>query len=86
MKDPFEVGRRVSRAILYGKENPYGKPTSGRITTIEKIKRVDLLEFYENKFTLDKGAFFSIGEFGEKDFDVIKEGFSNLKKVLQMRV
>jgi predicted Zn-dependent peptidase len=80
LKDPYEVGRRVSMAILYGKENPYGKPTSGRISTIEGMKRGDILNFYEEKFTQDRGALFSIGEFEEEDFDEIKKNSNNLKK------
>ena len=52
-QDEDNPGVRASealQALLYGESHPYGRPAKGRITTVERIRREDLLAHHAARF------------------------------------
>lgn len=48
LKDPSFVASFVSRALLFGKNSPYGHPLFGTFNTLNNISRNDLLDYHQN--------------------------------------
>lgn len=61
-KDPFEVAKRVSRLALFKEGEDYGKMINGRFSTLEKLDRKTIKEFYEENFSKKEMAFFLVGD------------------------
>jgi zinc protease len=45
--EPGSISSRVSSMLAYGRNHPYGRPTAGYPSTVEKITREDLVRFYD---------------------------------------
>lgn len=44
---PNSISSRVSAMLAYGRSHPYGRPTAGYPSTVEKIAREDLARFHD---------------------------------------
>jgi zinc protease len=44
---PNAISSRLSPMLAYGRNHPYGRPTSGYPSTVEKLTREDLLQFHD---------------------------------------
>lgn len=60
-----ELGARVERCLLYGKESPFGHPVSGRVSSIEKIGKEDISAFYKDHFHPGRAALIAAGDLGD---------------------
>lgn len=52
---PPWIAQRALRALLYGRKHPYGQPEDGRIETVEKLERQDVLNFHSQHY-IPQGA------------------------------
>jgi len=44
---PNSISSRISPMLAYGRNHPYGRPTSGYPTTVEKLTKEDMAQFHE---------------------------------------
>jgi len=45
--EPGSISSRVSSMLAYGRNHPYGRPTAGYPSTVEKITKEDLVRFHD---------------------------------------
>jgi zinc protease len=77
LKDPETVGTKISQMVLWGKDSPYGHLAEGKISTIEKITRDEVVSFYQDISAPKNIAFLAIGGFNESRVDFIKKEIGN---------
>ena len=58
---PTHVARHVSAILLYGKDHPYGRPTSGYPETVESISLDDIRAFYKKHWVSAGGVVVTCG-------------------------
>lgn len=77
LSDPNSVVEREFLKLVYGEEHPLGKPVNGFLTSIEKITRQDILEFYQ-KFLKPQRAYIAVVSDAQPSqiLSLIKEYFS----------
>lgn len=80
-----ELGARVERSLLYGKNSPFGHPVSGRVASVEKITREDILGFYHDKFHPGLTALIAAGDFGEDLKEKAQEMFGSFRNENEIR-
>ena len=60
-----ELGARVERCLLFGKDSPFGHPVSGRVSSVERIGKEDITGFYRKHFAPQRAAMIAAGDLGE---------------------
>ena len=60
--EPGSISMRVSSMLLYGRNHPYGRATSGYPSTVEKLSREDLTRFHETYWTPGQSALILVGD------------------------
>lgn len=59
---PGAISARVSPMLLYGRNHPYGRPTDGYPSSVEKISDEDLKHFHETNWTPGGSALIFVGD------------------------
>lgn len=59
--NPNAVANRVAYMLAFGKDHPYGRPTSGLPSTVEKITRDDLVAFHDRYWKPGSSALVFVG-------------------------
>ena len=62
------VAYRELQGLVYGKENPYGRDSLGKVDDLLQITRADLKYFHENNYSPSKTIFAITGNF---DYDFV---------------
>ncbi len=60
--DPNAIADRVSTSVLYGRDTPYGHPTSGREASIAALRRNDLDAHHQRSFLHQRPTFILVGD------------------------
>lgn len=77
--DPGKISSRVSRAVVYGKNHPYGE--SETETTIENVNVADVQNYYNTYFKPNIAYLAIVGDITKNDAEkLVKEYFGNWKK------
>ncbi len=59
---PNRISERLSLMLVYGRDHPYGRPTAGYPSTVEKITREDLVYFHETYWKPGGSALILVGD------------------------
>ena len=59
---PNAISSRLSSMLAYGRTHPYGRPTSGYPTTVEKLNREDLAQFHDTYWKPGSSALILVGD------------------------
>jgi zinc protease len=59
---PGAISSRVSSMLAFGRNHPYGRPTSGYPSTVEKITREDLVRFHDTYWKPGGAALIFVGD------------------------
>ncbi|MBC8144752.1 MAG: insulinase family protein [bacterium] len=59
--DPGTVTWRVARMMLFGKDHPYGRPSEGLPSTVQKLTAADVAEFHRTWWKPDGSALVFVG-------------------------
>lgn len=77
--DPKAIAAKVSRAVLYGKEHPYGEIANEE--TVSAISVADIQNYYNTYFKPNIGYLAIVGDINKKEAQaLVKKYFSNWKK------
>jgi zinc protease len=60
--DANAIADRVSNGVLFGRETPYGHPSSGREPSIEVLTRDELVDYHERFFLRGRPTFVVVGD------------------------
>lgn len=60
--EPGSISSRVSSMLAYGRNHPYGRPTAGYPSTVEKITREDVVRFYGTYWKPGGSALILVGD------------------------
>jgi zinc protease len=60
--NPNRISALVSPMLLYGRNHPYGRPTAGYPSTVEKISGEDLMHFHATYWTPGGSALILVGD------------------------
>ena len=56
------LAQRAFRALLYGTDHPYGRPSDGYVETVKAITPDDVKKFHESHFGLDRSTLIIVGD------------------------
>ena len=59
---PGTISARVSAMLLYGRNHPYGRPTAGYPSTVEKLTREDLVKLHDTYWKPGSSALILVGD------------------------
>lgn len=77
---PGGISARLVPMLAYGKNHPYGRPTSGYPSTVEKITREDLVRFHDTYWKPAGAALIFVGDITIAEATVLaKENFATWK-------
>jgi predicted Zn-dependent peptidase len=68
-KDPQAVMQVVSRAVLFGKNHPYGHPPTGTIASSAGVTLADLVEFHRRAWRPERATFVVVGDMTRAEVD-----------------
>jgi zinc protease len=71
--NPNAVANRVAYMLAFGKDHPYGKPTSGLPETVKGITRADIESFYKNYWKPGSSAIVFVGNVGLAEAQAMAE-------------
>jgi len=78
--EPGAISARVSAMLAFGRNHPYGRPSSGYPSTIEKIAREDLAHFHQTYWKPDGSAMIFVGDISLAEAtDLAKRSFGAWK-------
>ena len=60
--DPNQISARISPMLAYGRNHPYGHPTLGFPSSVEKITREDLVQFHNTYWKPSGSALIFVGD------------------------
>ena len=72
--EPVEVAADVLAELLYG-EHPYGRLARGRVGTVERLGRADLVEFYRRRFSPRVATLVACGDLPDDFEDLVAARF-----------
>jgi zinc protease len=79
--DPGTMAVRLSNAILYGADSPYGHPISGIEATVKDFTRQDLVNQFNRHFNLDNITLIIVGDISiEEATTLAKPLFSDVSQ------
>lgn len=78
-KEPSNVASTVFSALLYGKESPFGTPSSGSEVSVRNITLKDIEDYYNKNFSIRDAQIVVVGETKEKEI-ISKLSFINKMK------
>ncbi len=77
---PHQVGWQKFYELLF-KEHPYAHPISGDTVSVSRIRRQDLVDFYNQFYTLNNGFFVVVGDFDKAVLlEKLQTKFVNMRK------
>jgi zinc protease len=77
---PNAISSRLSPMLAYGRNHPYGRPTTGYPSTVEKITREDLVRFHETYWKPGGAALIFAGDISISEATALaKENFGTWK-------
>jgi len=62
--NPSSVARRVTSALLFGPEDPRGRPRSGELATVRSLTLADVRRASQRLLSPDNTSFVFVGDFG----------------------
>ncbi|GEM_PF-429662 len=77
LKNPEELGGKISRALLFGKDSPYGHLIEGNFASLNSIKREDIISFYSDILNNSEKSLLAVGNFNEEVIKIVEEKASN---------
>lgn len=67
LNQPTYVASNVFNQVMYGTENPYGKPSNGTEATITNIQLADIENYYKNYFSHKDAEVIVVGDVPEAE-------------------
>jgi zinc protease len=78
--EPGSISSRVSSMLAYGRNHPYGRPTAGYPSTVEKISREDLARFHDTFWKPGGSALILVGDISRAEAtELAKRSFATWK-------
>ena len=76
--EPAEVAADVLAELVYG-THPYGRLTRGRADTVERLERVDLVEFHQTRFSPRAATLVACGDLPDGFEELVAARFGGWK-------
>ncbi|MDT4966596.1 MAG: zinc protease [Acidobacteriota bacterium] len=61
-QDPNAIANRVGQMLAFGREHPYGRPSNGLPSTVQKLSREDFKGFHETYWKPGSSALIFVGD------------------------
>lgn len=74
--DPSEVAADVLAELMYGL-HPYGRLARGRVASVERLGREDLVEFHRDRFVPGVATLIGCGDLPERFPDLVEQRFGS---------
>lgn len=79
LKDPQFVGESIFQMLLFGKDSPLGHLTAGKISTIQKINRDDIVSFHNQLLNKDILSLLAVGNFKNSTINLFEKEAEKIK-------
>jgi zinc protease len=63
LAEPASVAARAFALVLYGSGHPYGRPASGTLDSVERLRRSDVESSYSARFAPENSVLIVVGDF-----------------------